>query len=175
MAEKSENEIRAEAEQVSQHLDLKEMEARSKGQRFERLDEQTLLKKLSGEEANSPFIISIGWSSAPPGGTTGFSVTIHNPDPFPYSEFSLFAYTVFGAANTIQSVDLSLTAVDARFPRYWRGLGVAAGGSATASFTIAVPAGITPGVYFGNCYLVRRASFDAGQVFQRACFDLEVL
>jgi hypothetical protein len=104
-----------------------------------------LLKKLSGEEANSPFIISIGWSSAPPGGTTGFSVTIHNPDPFPYSEFSLFAYTVFGAANTIQSADLSLTAVDARFPRYWRGLGVAAGGSATASSTIAVPAGITPG------------------------------
>jgi hypothetical protein len=74
--------------------------------------------------------------------------------------------------RNLESADLSLTAVDTRFPRYWRGLGVAAGGDATATFAIAVPAGIAPGVYFGNCYLVRRDSFDVGHLFDRSCFDM---
>jgi hypothetical protein len=76
--------------------------------------------------------------------------------------------------RNLESADLSLTAVDTRFPRYWRGLGVAAGGDATATFAIAVPAGIAPGVYFGNCYLVRRDSFDVGHLFDRSCFDMTV-
>jgi hypothetical protein len=100
-----------------------EAEARARGDRFERLDEQTLLRKIAGDEANSPFINSLSWGSAPPGGTVTFIVGIHNPDPVSYSGFSLFGYLFFGAANTVQSTDLSLTAVDTRFPRYWRGLG----------------------------------------------------
>jgi hypothetical protein len=172
---KSENEIRAAAERVSQQLDHMEAEARARGERFERLDEQTLLRKIAGDEANSPFINSLSWGSAPPGGTVTFTVGIHNPDPVPYSSFSLFGYLFFGAANTVQSTDLSLTAVDTRFPRYWRGLGVASGGNANATFTVTIPAGITPGIYFGNCYLVLRNSFDVGQFFDRSCFDMTVL
>ena len=49
---------------------------------------------------------------------------------------------------------------------------MAAGGNANAAFTVDIPAGITPGVYIGNCFLVRRSSFDVGEVFDRASFDM---
>jgi hypothetical protein len=175
VAGRSDEEVRVAAERVMQELDFREEEARLRGERFERLDEENLRRKLAGDAADSPFINGLGWGSAPPGGTANFTVNISNPDPVSYSAFTLFGYLFFGPANSIQSADLSLTAVDTRFPRYWRGLGVAAGGSASASFSIAVPGGITPGVYFGNCYLVRRGSFDVGQVFDRSCFDFSVL
>jgi len=175
MAGTSDDEIRVAAERVTQELDFREEEARARGERFERLDEPTLRRKLAGEAADSPFINGLGWGSAPPGGASNFTVYISNPDPVPYSAFSLFGYLFFGPANSVQSADLSLTAVDTRFPRYWGGLGVAAGASASASFSIAVPGGIAPGIYFGNCYLVLRGSFNVGQVFDRSCFDFSVL
>jgi hypothetical protein len=52
---------------------------------------------------------------------------------------------------------------------------VAAGGSANAAFTVNIPAGITPGVYIGNCFLVCRSSFDVGEVFDRGSFDMTVI
>jgi hypothetical protein len=64
--------------------------------------------------------------------------------------------------------------VDTRFPRFFRSLGVAAFGNANATFTINIPFGITPGIYIGNCFLVRRDSFDVGDYFDRASFDLTV-
>jgi hypothetical protein len=175
MAGPSDEELRVAAERVMQELDFREQEARARGERFERLDEQTLRRKLAGESADSPFIFALGWGSAPPGGTASFTVSIQNPDPVSYSGFTLFGYLFFGPANSVLSNDLSLTAVDTRFPRYWGSLGVAAGASTSASFSIAVPGGITPGFYFGNCYLVRRDSFNVGQVFDRSCFDFTVL
>jgi hypothetical protein len=176
MAGKSDEEVRVAAERVMQELAVHEEEARGRGERFERIDEQTLRRRLAGDAAESPFFSSLSSSGgAPPGGTANITVRIFNPDPVPYSAFALFGYLFFGSANSIQSTDLSLTAVDTRFPRYWRGLGVAAGGSASALFSFAVPRGITPGVYFGNCYLVRRDSFDVGQVFDRSSVDFNVL
>lgn len=174
MSKKADDAFRAAAAQVMQELDQRESEARARGERFERLDEQAILDKLRGVPLNSPFINSLSWGSAAPGGTVSFTVGIHNPDPVSFSSFTLFGYLFFGTANTVQSADLSLTAVDTRFPRYWRGLGVAAGGNATATFAIAVPADIAPGVYFGNCYLVRRDAFDVGYLFDRSCFDMTV-
>jgi hypothetical protein len=64
--------------------------------------------------------------------------------------------------------------VDTRFPRFFRSLGVAGGGSANATFTINIPSGITPGIYMGNCFLVSRNLFDVGDYFDRAAFDLTV-
>jgi hypothetical protein len=51
---------------------------------------------------------------------------------------------------------------------------VAAGGTASAAFTLSIPAGITPGIYIGNCLLVLRSPFDVGTYFDRAGFDLQV-
>jgi hypothetical protein len=87
----------------------------------------------------------------------------------------LFGYLFFGPANIVNSIDLSVTALDTRFPRYWRELGVAAGGSRNTTYTIAVPTGITPSVYFGNFYLIERGIFGSGRFFERSDFGLTVL
>jgi len=42
------------------------------------------------------------------------------------------------------------------------------------TFTIDVPAGLKPGVYIGNCFLLLRNSFDVGTYFGRAAFHLTV-
>lgn len=174
MVAKTEAEAREIAKRLLQEIEFRGQEARARGERFEHLDEPALVRKLTGETANSPFINSLSWSSAPPGGTTSLIVGIHNPDPTSYSGFSLFGYLLFGPANFVLADDAALASVDVRFPRYWKSLGVAAGGNASATFSIAVPAGITPGVYVGNCFLVLRRSFDPGTVFDRSSFDLTV-
>ncbi|MHA6793859.1 hypothetical protein ACVGVM_10170 [Pseudonocardia bannensis] len=176
MAGKSEEEIRAAAERVKQQLDFYEAEAKARGERFERLDEETLLRKLAGDEANTPFISGAAWSSSvPPGGTANFRVFIQNPDAWSYSGNFLYGYLFFGPANLVQSTDLSLTAVDTRFPRYLHRLGVPAGGSADTTFTIVVPAGLAPGVYVANCYLVMFAWYGSGGLADRVAFDMTVL
>jgi hypothetical protein len=173
MPERSE-EVRAATERIARELDFYEAEARARGLRVERLDEQTLVRKVAGDEANSPFFSQIGWGPATPGGTTTIEPTVHNPDSVNYSQSYLFGHLFFGPANTIQDTDLSLTAVDPRFPRYWLGIGVPANGSLSATFSVDVPPDIAPGVYIANCYLILRNSFAVGQVLQRSCVDLEV-
>jgi hypothetical protein len=175
MADKrSEEEIRAEADKVMRELDFYEAEARARGLRVERIDEETLLRKLAGDEANSPFFSQIGWNNAPPGGTALIVSTIYNPDQGSYSAAYLYAYLFFGPANPIQSTDLSLTVVDPRFPHYWLGIGILPLDSKQVSFTIAVPTDISPGVYPANCYLVLRETWFEGRVLQRSSIDFEV-
>lgn len=121
MARKSDEEIRETAERVMQELDLHEAEAKARGERFQRIDEQTLLRKLAGDEdeTDSPFLTAMGWPyNIPAGGTGTVRAWIQNPDPFLYA--GVYLYLFFGPANTIQSIDLSLTAVDTRLPRYWQ-------------------------------------------------------
>jgi len=171
---KSEAEAREIANRLMQEIDFRANEARARGERFEQLDEPTLMRKLMGEAAHSPFFTSLSWSDGPPGGTITFTAFIHNPDPTSYSGFALFGYLLFGPANFVQSTDDALVSEDTRFPRYWKSLGVAIGGNANAAFTVNIPTGITPGVYIGNCFLVLRNSFDVGEVFDRASFDMTV-
>jgi len=171
---KSEAEAREIANRLMQEIDFRANEARARGERFEQLDEPTLMRKLMGEAAHSPFFTSLSWSDGPPGGTITFTAFIHNPDPTSYSGFALFGYLLFGPANFVQATDDALVSEDTRFPRYWKSLGVATGGNANAAFTVNIPTGITPGVYIGNCFLVLRNSFDVGEVFERASFDMTV-
>ena len=103
-----------------------------------------------------------------------FTASVSNPDPVAYSGFSLFAYLLFGTSNFIVSNDSALLSVDPRWPSYARGISVAAGATASASFAIPIPT-VQPGVYIGNCFLVLRRSFDPGSIFDRASFDLTVL
>ena len=172
---KTEAEAREIANRLMQEIDFRANEARARGERFEQLDEPTLMRKLMGEVGHSPFFTILSWSDGPPGGTITFTAFIHNPDPTSYSGFALFGYLLFGPANFVQATDDALVSEDTRFPRYWKSLGVAAGGNANAAFTVNIPAGITPGVYIGNCFLVRRSSFDVGEVFDRASFDMTVI
>jgi hypothetical protein len=84
MGRKTEEEIRAEVERVMQELTFLEREARDRGELFVRLDEETLRRKIAGDEADSPFFGGWGMSSGPPGGTANVSVYVYNPDPVSY-------------------------------------------------------------------------------------------
>ena len=102
---KTEAEVREIANRLMQEIDFRANEARARGERFEQLDEPTLMRKLTGEVAHSPFFTTLSWSSGPPGGTITFTAFIHNPDPTSYSGFALFGYLLFGPANFVQATD----------------------------------------------------------------------
>ena len=101
---------------------------------------EQLERKL--KRANSPMIVSQGWSgSAPVGGTIDYSVGISNPDPVDYS--SLFVHLFIGPANIAPDVDDAVAAVDERFPRLtnpqFAGLVLKAGSFEQINFIIPIP------------------------------------
>ena len=174
MAVKSEDEARQSAESLLKKVEFLRQEASERHERFEALTMEQLLSKLVGQTSNSPFFFAQSWGSASPGGSTTYTAYVRNPDPNGYSGFSLFGYLLFGPANFIGNLDLALNSVDQRFPYYYQRSGVAAGSDTSMTFTIDVPAGLRPGIYIGNCFLVLRNSFDVGSHFDRASFDLTV-
>ena len=174
MAAKSKNDARKIAASLQKKAEFLKEEASKRGERFESLTDEELVKKIRGETSNSPFFSSQSWGSSSPGGTANYTANVHNPDPNGYSGFWLFGHLLFGPANFIGSSDLALTSVDPRFPHYYQRCTVAANSDTSMSFTVDVPAGIRPGIYIGNCFLVRRSSFDVGSYIDRAAFDLTV-
>jgi hypothetical protein len=174
MAPKTEAEAREIARRLLEEAELRRKEAEARGERFESLDEETLVKKIMGLTANSPFFVSHSTDNGPPGGTAMHNVSIVNPDTVDYSSFFLLAYLFFGPSNLIQDNDTAVTMVDTRFPRYFKGIDVAAGGNTLAHFTVNIPTGITPGIYMLNCFLVHHKPFAVGTYFDRAASTLEV-
>jgi hypothetical protein len=174
MALKTEAEAREMARRFLEEAEFRRQEAEARGETFESLDEEALVKKIMGRAANTPRFQAQSMGSGPPGGTTLYTATTFNPDSREYSASELFAYLFFGPANFIQDTDTALTVVDTRFPRYFKGIDVAVGGSATAFFTVNIPSGITPGRYMANCVLVLRGGLDVGTCFDRAGISLKV-
>jgi hypothetical protein len=175
VAPKTEAEAREIARKLLEEAEFRRQEAEARGERFESLDEETLVKKIMGHTANSPFFAGQSWTiGTSPGGTIDYTATIHNPDPTGYSGFLLFGYLFFGPANFIQNADTAFLAVDTRFPRFFRSLSVAAGGSADETFAITFPPGISPGVYLGNFFLLLRRTSEVGNYFDRASFYVTV-
>lgn len=173
MAPKTEAEAREIARRLLEAAEFRRQEAQARGENFESLDEETLIKKIMGRTANSPFFHTQSWGNGAPGSTITYTATIHNPDPTGYSAFSLFGYLFFSPSNFVQDRDTALTIVDIRFPRFFQGISVSTGGDASASFTITIP-GVAPGIYIGNCFLLLRNPFDVGTYFDRAAFPLTV-
>jgi hypothetical protein len=174
MAVHSEDEARKIAESMLEKIEFLRQEASERRERFEALTKEQLQSKIKGETSKSPFFFAQTWGSASPGSSTTYRAHVHNPDPNGYSGFSLFGHLFFGPANFIASSDLALTSVDPRFPHYYQPCGVAAGSDTSMTFTIDVPAGLRPGIYIGNCFLVLRNPFDVGGYFDRASFNLTV-
>jgi hypothetical protein len=173
MDRKTEEEIRAEVERVMQELTFLEREARDRGELFVRLDEETLRRKIAGDEADSPFFGGWGMSSGPPGGKANVSVYVYNPDPVSYY---YHGYLVFGPSCLIQATDLSLTAVDTRLPRYTRNLFVAPNSSMNQTYPIPIPPDFPPalGGYIGSCYMVDLYTLDVAQVIDRVTLYITV-
>jgi hypothetical protein len=162
------------AQRLFKKIEFQREEAKERRERFEALTREELLQRITGKTSKSPYFYMQSWGNAGPGGSITYRAWVHNPDPTSYSGFWLFGYLFFGPANFIISADVALTTCDDRFPHYLQRCGVAADSDASMTFEIDVPATISPGIYIGNCFLVRRSSFDVGGVFDRAAFDLEV-
>jgi hypothetical protein len=174
MAGKSKREAEQIAERLLADAEFLREDAHARGERFEALDKQQLITKLMRDPLESPFFNAQSWGSATPGGSTTYTSFVQNPDPVSYSGFSLFGYLFFGPANFIGSSDAALMVLDERFPRFYQRCGVAANSSTSMTFAIDVPSAVRPGIYVGNCFLVRRSPFDVGNYVDRAAFDLTV-
>jgi hypothetical protein len=174
MAAKSEAEANKIAERLLEETEFLRQEAYERGERFETLTKEQLVNKLLGKTSKSPFFYAQSWGSTSPGGSTTYTAFVQNPDPVAYSGFWLFGYLFFGPSNFIGSSDVALSVFDTRFPRFYQRCGVAANSSSNMTFTINVRSGIQTGIYVGNCFLVQRDSFDVGDYFDRAAFDLTV-
>lgn len=175
MAKKTLTEAKAIVRILLQKAELARQRAEDRKERFEVLDEKELLKKVRGESSNSPHFYAQAWgSTVSAGGSTNYTAYINNPDATAYSGSWLYAYLFFGPSNFIADPDLALTVWQQQFSHYLQQVSVAAGSTASAAFTVNVPAGIAAGFYMGNCFLVERNSFDVGTYFDRAAFYLNV-
>jgi hypothetical protein len=174
MAAKSKREAEQIAKNLLEEAEFLRQEASERGERFEALGKEQLVSKLMREPLESPFFNAQSWGSTSPGGSTTYTAFVQNPDPTAYSGFFLFGYLFFGPANFIGSSDAALAVLDTRFPRFYQRCGVAANSSTSMTFTINVSSTLRPGIYVGNCFLVRRNPFDVGAYVDRAAFDLTV-
>ena len=153
MVKKTEEEIRAEVERVRQRLIVLEREAQARGEQFVRLlDDETLRKKIAGEEANSPFFFGLSTVSAKPGDVAGITVDVYNPDP---EYYFYYGYLAFGPSALIQDTDLSLTAVDTRLPRYTRSLFTPPLSWRSQTYPVPIPPDFPSGLggYLFNLYM----------------------
>lgn len=175
MTDASDQEIQRRADQVIRDLRACEAELdTSPGRRVERIDETDLLRGLAEVDAGLPFFSQVGWSPSTPGDIARVEWMVQNPGSDYYSSSYLMAYMFVGPANAVQSDDLSLLAVDTRFPHYWRGLALQGFQSAGALFEFEVPVVAVPAVYLVNCYLVLHDVWAAGKVIRRSSVDLEI-
>jgi hypothetical protein len=159
---------------ISEKIEFLREEAKQRGERFESLATDQLILKIMGKTSKSPYFYAQSWGNASPGGTMTYRAYVHNPDPTGYSGYWLFGHMFFGPANYIADADIAMTSIDGRFPHYLQRCTVAAGSDTSMTFSVLVPAGIISGIYMGNCFLVKRNSFDVGGYIDRAAFDLEV-
>ena len=145
-----------------------------KYEHFTSISPEELEKKL--QRVNSPFLTSQGWSSAPPGGSFGYTVGIHNPDPT--SASNLYVYVFVGPGNCVSDTGLFLLNVDTRFARQAQppffGITLASLASTSQNFTIQVPAAVEKTTYFGNSVLLQPNYNDIGTYLDRAAFPFTV-
>jgi hypothetical protein len=125
----------------------------------------------------SPMIVSQGWSgSAPAGGAISYSVGIYNPDPT--QAIWLFGHVFIGSGNPDPVTGTFLLNVDDRFPRLTQpdffGQSIPPNGSATLTYSIAIPANVQKTNYLGNTALMQFNWHDIGTLLDRSVFVFKV-
>ena len=159
--------------------------ADAKKLRFTGLKEGQLVARMNAAggttralSAALPMIVWQSWSSSTtPGGTISYNVGIHNPSPD--LQIWLFAHVFVGPANFVADPGAAVQAVDPRFPRLteppFDGLHIAAGATASLSFSLNVPADAEVSNYIGNTFLFRADWHDVGVYLERGVFVFGVL
>lgn len=164
----TEAQIKAHIQTIQKTIDKAKRE--NKGEHFIGITPEQIREKL--KQVNSPFITSLAWNSTTPGGTVGLGITIFNPDPT--AAAFLFAHVWVGSGNIDPTVGSFLNNVDPRFPRLTEppvaGLFLAAGTSASLTYSLKVPATIEKSNYLGNASLMQVNWFGVGLNLGRAAF-----
>ena len=146
----------------------------NKSEHFTAVTPEEIEKKL--KRVNSPMIVFQGWGNTTPGGTFNYNLGIFNPDPTQAT--SLFAHVWIGSGNIAATIGTFLSNVDTRFSRLTEpkffGLSLAAGASATLSFTIKAPTTVEKTNYLGNSCLMQFNWHDIGTYLDRSVFVFAV-
>jgi hypothetical protein len=168
----SEAQIKAHIQTIQKVVEKAKRE--NKGEHFIAITPEQIREKF--KRVNSPFFISLGWNSTTPGGTVNLGITVFNPDPT--TAIWLFAHVWIGSGNVDPTVGTFHLNVDPRFPRLTEppffGLTLAAGASATLSYSLKVPATIEKSNYLGNASLMQINWFGVGSDLDRAAFVFTV-
>jgi hypothetical protein len=159
-------------------ISLLKEEAEQKGEEFNALREEELLKKVKGENSNSPFFYSIRLLNARgPHENLSAYLLVANPDPVVYCY--LYVSLFFAAANMLDDnafcQELAAASRDTDSP--WRhqtgyGFDLPAGGRMRIPFSFSKPAGVFRTDHFPNCVLWQREAFRQGTYFDRTCFEV---
>lgn len=145
-----------------------------KAENFTAVTPEEIERKL--KRVNSPMIVSQGWNSTTPGGTVNYSLGIYNPDPA--QAIWMFAHVWVGSGNLDPVNGTFLSNIDERFPNLtqpnFAGLTLPAGGSATLSYALKVPATAEKTNYLGNSCLMQFNWHDIGKYLDRSVFVFAV-
>ena len=122
MAEKSEQDVRQQVEELLQEIERQRETAQQQGLRFAARSEEELYRKVRGEESSSsPFIFAqAGGFGGPPGTNDVVAWYVSNPDATEY--YPLFMSLFFGAANFLDDIGEGLSGRDQRWPYCIRAL-----------------------------------------------------
>jgi hypothetical protein len=165
--------------QIKEHIRriqkvIEEQKREHKSEHFTAVTPEQIEKKF--KRVNSPMIVFQGWNSSTPGGTVNYNLGIYNPDPT--TAIWLFAHVWVGSGNVDPTVGTFLLNVDTRFPRLTQptfdGLSLAAGATATLSFSLKVPPGVEKTNYLGNSCLMQFNWHDVGLYLDRGIFVFAV-
>ena len=176
MAEKSEQDVRQEVEELLQEIERQRETAQQQGLRFAARSEEELYRKVRGEESSSsPFIYAhAGGYGGPPGTNDQVAFYVFNPDPTDY--YPLFMSLFFGAANFLDDIGEGLSGRDQRWPYLHSGpFSIAPGKLWNIFFPYSLPyvpyrptTGIGNGVLWGGNFM------DKGRYYDRSLFYVNV-
>ncbi|HEU0012880.1 MAG TPA: hypothetical protein VFQ45_04315 [Longimicrobium sp.] len=171
----SPDDVKKHVAKIQEIVEGQKKKQKQKGENFTSVTPEEVEKKL--RRVNSPMTVWQSWtSSTSPGGTITYSVGIYNPDPT--QAIWTFVHVWVGSGNIDPVVGTYLSNVDARFPRLtepdFAGLNIPSLGSASLTFTLAVPAAVEKSNYIGNSCLMQFNWHDVGTYYDRGVFVFKV-
>ena len=163
-------EVREELERRLEEIEVLRQQAQQQGLAFSAPTREQLEKKIRGESADSPYIYSMGWTSGTaPGSAASYQVWISNPDGAGY--YPVFVSVFFGVANFFDNIADGIIARDDRWPYLSSPpFSLAAGATATQSFSYTTPSTVPRSTYLGNAVVWRGELHDKGLYFDRGLF-----
>jgi hypothetical protein len=171
---KTEEDVKRDVTRLKTHIERLKQAANERGKAFASLSEESLVKKVRGETAKSPFMYAQSWTSgAFPGANANVTLYLHNPDPVGYFPFYV---SIFFGLGSLTDIGDAWDGRDDRFPAFSSARAdFLANTDQSFSFDYVIPTGLPLGTYNGNSVVWVGDWFGTGTVFDRGTFDLQLL